>query len=365
MKNADSTQLVHTLDLTKELMTFHSTADNKEALTDALKLVKKELKGFAIEEFESNGVKSLLAHNAKPGTKNFKIILNAHLDVVHAQKNQFKVVEKNGKLYGRGSYDMKAAASVMVDVFKKVAATVSYPLALQVVTDEEIGGFNGTDYQVKQGLRADFVITGDCGSDLNIVNEAKGIMWVKLHTQGTKAHGAYLWRGDNALWKLHKDLSALHHIFPVPSEEDWVTTMNLAKIETGNTNFNHVPEGATAYLDFRFVPEDEKDLMSKIIKAVSPETEIDVQFCDSPEFVEENNVYVQHLQQATRAITKHKADFKRAHAPSDIRHYNKAGLQGVGFGPIGEHQHGEEEWVDIQSLEDYYKILEHFLRSLK
>lgn len=364
MKN--TTQLLpDILHLTKKLMAIPSVVGDNEAITPALTLVKNELKKFTIEEFENNGVKSILVHNAQRGTKQFKILLNAHVDIVHADKEQYTPVEKDGRLYGRGAYDMKAATAILIFLFKELANKIPYPLGLQVVTDEETGGFNGAAYQIKQGLRADFVITGDCSSNLQIVNESKGIMWLKLHTQGTKAHGAYLWRGENALWKLHKDLAALHHIFPVPSSENWITTMNLAKIETSNHSFNHVPDSASAYLDFRFIPEDEKEIMTKITKAVSPETKIDVQFCDAPEFVEANNKYIQHLQQASKIVTTKKAALKRAHAPSDMRHFANVNCPGISFGPIGEHQHGENEWVDIQSLENYYKILEQFLFSLK
>ncbi|HZE87180.1 MAG TPA: M20/M25/M40 family metallo-hydrolase [Methylomirabilota bacterium] len=354
------------LKLTKQLMKISSTKDDAEALSAALDIVKKELQGYyPIEEYESQGIKSLLIHNTTHRTKHFKIILNAHVDVVTGTKKQFSPLEKDGKLYGRGSYDMKAATAVMVILFKQLAKKISYPLALQVVTDEETGGLNGTHYQVKEGLRGDFVITGDCGSNLNIVNQAKGIMWLKLHSSGRKAHGAYLWRGDNALWKLHHALAALHKIFPVPSEEKWVTTMNLAKIETDNNAFNHVPEGATAYLDFRFIAKDEKNIMAKIIKAISPDIEIEIMFCNPPEYVAPDNDYLKRLGEMGKKVIGEEPQLIAAHAPSDIRHYNEVGCVGVGFGPKGAYQHADDEWVDIKSLEEYYYILERFLLSLE
>ena len=179
------------LKLTKQLMAIQTTKDNKKGLDAALELVRKELRDdFVIEEFENEGVKSILVHNAKQGTKKFKVILNGHVDVIAASQKQFTTFEKNGKLFGRGSYDMKAALAAMTFVFKNTAKKLSDPIAFQVVTDEEIGGFNGVVHQIKQGLRSDFVIVGDCGSDLNIIDKAKGILWLKLHAEGIKAHGA-------------------------------------------------------------------------------------------------------------------------------------------------------------------------------
>jgi succinyl-diaminopimelate desuccinylase len=353
------------LELTKKLMDIHSTKEHPEELDRALDVIKAEINGdFQMEEFESNETRSILVHNAEKGTKNFKIIFNAHVDIVHGSRKQFTNYEKDGKLYGRGGYDMKAAAAVMTLVFKKLARNLPYPIALQVVTDEEIGGFNGTHYQLKKGVRADFTITGDCGSNLNIVSEAKGIMWLKIHATGKKAHGAYLWRGENALWKIHNALASLHKVFPVPSEEAWITTMNLAKIETDNSTFNHVPEGATAYLDFRFIPEDEKTIMEKIISAITPDIEIETLFCNSPEYIAPDNPFVKKLQAAKEEVTGEKAELISLHAPSDIRHYNDFGCVGVGFGALGAHQHANDEWVDIQSLKGYYRTLEQFLLSI-
>lgn len=365
MKKQETQLLVNILALAKKLMVIPSTHKNVASFDQALDLVKKELADIAtIEVFESNGLKSLLIHNSKKGTRQFKVILNGHLDVVPAKKKSFKPFEKDGKLYGRGSYDMKGAVAVMTLLFKELTKKVTYPLALQVVTDEETGGFDGANYQIQQGLRGDFVITGDCGSDLNIVTEAKGIMWLKLHTSGTKAHGAYLWRGENALWKLHHDLHALYKVFPVPSKEAWITTMNLAKIETTNGEYNHVPDQATAYLDVRFIAEDQDTIIDKIKAIVSPDTEIDISFSHPPEFIAPDNHYVQLLESATKEILGKQAPLKALHAPSDVRHFNKVGCYGVQFGPKGVHQHSEDEWVEIKSLEEYYCILEHFLLSL-
>jgi len=139
-----------------------------------------------------------LVYFQKTRPNNFKIILNAHLDVVSGRKEQYKPYEKDGKLFGRGAIDMKGAAAVEILVFKEIAKKVSYPLALQLVTDEEIGGFCGTKYQIEKGVRADFVIAGE-PTDFGVNNKAKGIIWLKIKTKGKAAHGAYPWRGKKCL----------------------------------------------------------------------------------------------------------------------------------------------------------------------
>src|SRR5437016_4958500 len=99
--------LPHILSLSKKLIAIPSTADNLNALEKVLDLVERELgEEFLIEKFEDNGSSSLLIQNTNKKTKQFKIILNAHLDVIFANKEQFQPFEKDGKLYARGAYDM-------------------------------------------------------------------------------------------------------------------------------------------------------------------------------------------------------------------------------------------------------------------
>ena len=149
------------LRLAKAFISVHSTEDNKNALKEIIALAIKKVPHFTIQHFKRNGNPSVLIHTEKPTTKHFKIILNAHLDVVPDDKGQFNPYRENGKLFGRGAYDMKAGAAVMILLFKELAKEVAYPLALQLVTDEEASGHDGTKLQIEKGVTADFVIAGE------------------------------------------------------------------------------------------------------------------------------------------------------------------------------------------------------------
>ena len=56
------------------------------------------------------------------------------------------------RLYARGAQDMKVSALVQAQVFRELAARLPYPLALQLVADEEVGGRDGTLHQLEQGV---------------------------------------------------------------------------------------------------------------------------------------------------------------------------------------------------------------------
>ena len=156
-------------------------------------MVVEEFEEFNIKSFVSEGVRSCLVSTKTHQEMSFKVILNAHLDVVPGSDDQFAPFVKDGRLYGRGAYDMKAAAAVEILVFKELADKVSYPLGLQLVTDEEVGGFKGTKYQVDQGVRAEFIVVGE-PTNLDIGHKAKGVLWLKIVFKGESAHGAYLCR---------------------------------------------------------------------------------------------------------------------------------------------------------------------------
>lgn len=68
--------------------------------------------------------------------------------------------------------DMKANLSCALFAFKKYAKQVDYPLAIQFVTDEETGGYNGTKYQVESGVKADFILATE-PTNFHIAHQAK------------------------------------------------------------------------------------------------------------------------------------------------------------------------------------------------
>src|SRR3989344_7600611 len=139
------------LSLGKRLISIRSVQGNPKAMNEALDAAVAGLLDFTIEWFESNGVKSVLVYNSKKRPNKFKVLLNGHLDVLPGKDYQYKPKIEANRLYGVGALDMKANLACLVMVFKDVADKVVYPLGLQIVTDEETGGFDGTKYQVEKG----------------------------------------------------------------------------------------------------------------------------------------------------------------------------------------------------------------------
>ncbi|HSW87563.1 MAG TPA: M20/M25/M40 family metallo-hydrolase [Candidatus Saccharimonadales bacterium] len=356
--------LDHILKLSKRLIAVPSTLDNLAGLEEVLEIAKKELEGyFAMEEFENNGISSLLIHNTNKRTKHFTVILNAHLDVVPGKKKQFKSFEKDGKLYGRGSYDMKAAAAVMIILFKNFAQKLSYPIAIQLVTDEEIGGYHGAGYQIKKGVSTDFFLMGE-PSWLKLNNAAKGVLWIKLTAKGETNHAAYPWLGQNAIIKMHHAIKKLEEIYPTPKTDEWKTTAALTRIETTNKTTNKIPDNCTAYFDIRYIPSDQRIILQTIRDALPEDITVEIITQDHAFHTKEDNVHMQKLAHAVEKTLGEKIEYLSTNGSSDARHYEAIGNNGVCFGPLGEGHHSDKEYVDIKSLENYYHILKDFLFSL-
>jgi succinyl-diaminopimelate desuccinylase len=116
----------------RELLAVPSTADRPDDLRRALDLVLDVVgPGFTVERFESNGKPSALVYRGSPRPR-FRIILNAHLDVVPAEPRQFRPRRDGDRLYARGAQDMKVSALVEAQVFGELAGRLPYPLALQL-----------------------------------------------------------------------------------------------------------------------------------------------------------------------------------------------------------------------------------------
>ncbi|SDT48288.1 M20 family metallopeptidase [Actinoplanes derwentensis] len=349
-----------------ELLAIPSTADRPDDLRRALDLVLALVgPGFEVRRFTSGGKPSALV--STPGHP--RVILNAHLDVVPGSPAQFKPEINGHRLYGRGAHDMKAAAVAMATVFRDVAPLLPYPIALQLVTDEEVGGFDGTGHQVAQGVRGDFVIIGE-QSDLRIVAESKGIARVRLTATGRTAHAAYPWLGSNALLTVMSAVQRLVDRYPVPASEQWVTTVNVARVDTPNTTANVVPHAAGALLDIRFPPSD-RDFAGRTHQQIADHlrsvtglgVRVRLDALGAPHWADPGCAEVRLLQTAAQDAG-YTGALLRKHGAADGRFYSAAGVNAVIFGPGGDGQHGPEEYVDLRTLPPYREALTSFLLSL-
>jgi len=357
-----------------ELLAVPSTADRPEQLGRAVESVVDFVgPGFSVERFESNGKPSVLVyadgHN-RANRPEFRVILNGHLDVVPGDPGQFRPRRDGDRLYARGAQDMKVSALVQAQVFRELATTLPYPLALQLVADEEVGGRDGTLYQLQQGVTGTFVVVGE-HSRLNIVADSKGLVQARLRASGRGGHGAYPWLGDNALVKLVNTVTRLLARYPAATGEVWRTTVNLARVDTPNRAFNQIPARAEAWLDIRF-PAEDTDFNGRAAAEVTeylhtfcePGVTVAVGHLDEPQHTDHDSPDVKELRRAAQS-QGYPADFLYKHGSGDGGFYSGRGVAAVAFGVGGAGQHGPDEYVEIATIVPYYRALKEFLERLR
>ncbi len=360
------------IELTKQFIKIPSTRDNPDAVYEAVEFVANlvaNCPGVTIERFERDGVPSFLAYRGKTRPEKFDIILNGHVDVVPGKPEQFKPIIKNGRLYGRGALDMKGTTLTMTDVFCEMVNKVPYKLGLQIVGDEEIGGYNGTRLQIDEGVRAKFVIMGEYTNHRHtIYNAARGLCWAEIAFSGKEAHGGHLWHGDNAVMKAGNFAAALLKRFPTPDFETWTTTASIASLSTPNETYNKVPDQAVLKVDFRFTQEDpvfqNEESIRTFIAGIDPDAKlVNLAVFEPAVRVEELNPYTQGMSAAMRRTAKVKPQFLARPAGSDGRHYALYNTDIVEYGLYGQRPHSDEEYVELDSFTEYRAVLREFLRK--
>lgn len=349
--------------LTERLVAIRSVAGNPEGLEASLSCALAELPGYTVERFERNGIKSALVYNTEARPGRFTFLLNCHLDVIPAKDEQFTPRIEGDRLIGAGAMDMKGNLAAALVAFDEVAKTLKTPVALQLVTDEEEGGFDGTKLQVEKGVRADFVLATE-PTNFDIVNQARGVLKLHITTHGVTAHGAYPWRGDNAVWKMHEFLTALKAAYPLPTKEGWETTVNVGMLSTDNTAFNKIPDTCTVGIDVRFVSEDSERVLPSILALLPEGTTYDILANEAALFTEKTNEYLAALSKIAADTLGAPVSVRGAQGTSDARHFQVVDCPGIEFGPVGGGIGSDDEWVDLPSLLKYHGIITAFLRSL-
>lgn len=353
------------VDLTRRLVAVPSVSAEQRDLQTVVDLVAGELAGLdglRLHRRDAAGFPMLVA--AFRDELAADIVLNAHLDVVPARDEQWAVVERDGRLYGRGTQDMKGAAAVYIRLIKEIAALepAARPnVSFQFVTDEEIGGAHGTALLRDEGWIGALFIAGE-PTDMNICHGAKGILWVEIEQAGVPAHGSRPWEGRNPIDQIAEGLRRLLEIYPRPDAAIWRTTVTAAIIGGGDAG-NRVPASCRLRLDVRWTPEEGADAVIANIERVfaAEGAQVRVVQRGTALATAADHPQVARIEDAqTRALGQAPGLF-REHFGSDARFYSDAGIAAVCWGPVGSGLHTDDEWVSVDGLLDYHRALRALL----
>ena len=245
-------------DIFKQLIEINST-DSVGSVTAASEAMAQRFRdaGFTetdIQILGPNDRKKNLVVRLHGTGKRKSLLLIGHLDVVEAHREDwttdpFKLVEKDGFYYGRGTQDMKSGDAIMATTlirFKKEGFTPDRDIILALTADEEGGKSNGVDWLLKNHrdlIDAEIVfnhdgggILSDHGKPVMMTVDATEKLYADFQLSVTNPGGhSSLPRPDNAIYSLADGLARLRN-YQFPFELNEVTRVyyeRMAEVETG------------------------------------------------------------------------------------------------------------------------------------
>ncbi|MGA8921732.1 MAG: M20/M25/M40 family metallo-hydrolase, partial [Candidatus Dormiibacterota bacterium] len=140
------------------------------------------------------------------------LMLNAHMDTVGAggMERAFEPVVREGRVYGRGAYDMKASlAAIMLTAREATKLRLKGDLIITAVSDEEVASL-GTSSVLEQ-FRADAAIVTE-PTELRLCLAHKGFVWLEVKTEGVAAHGSRADLGVDAIVRMGRILTGVANL---------------------------------------------------------------------------------------------------------------------------------------------------------
>lgn len=336
--------------------------------------------GASFEEFEPEpGRASLLA---TVGTGNRPVlIVNGHLDVVPVHRpgwtrDPFAGELDGGRLYGRGTADMKGGIAAAVEALAALGRAGREPacdLAFHLVADEERGGAFGTAALVAAGKvrGAACLVPEPTGMALCVAE--RGLFTADLTVHGRPAHGSQPRDGVSAVELAAKVVLALHAAdFGGPDHELLGRpTCNIGMIQ-GGTGHNTVAERCTMVVDRRLLPGDtaasaEAGIRALVDRIGDPDLRYDIEpdvYGEASE-LDRSHPFVGAVQAATTAVLGAPAAVVGMRFTTDARFVrNQAGIPTVVCGPgeIGQ-AHTNDEWVEVERLVDAAAVFAELFAS--
>jgi len=368
------------IELLHELVKIPSVCGNEEQAGNfiAAWLRKNDLPTqiVTVKPHRSNVLASL--RGSKPGPH---IMLNGHMDTVEVGRgwtsDPFGGVIQGGRMYGRGTTDMKAGLACILWAAvkcKEEGLPRRGELTVAAVVDEEAIDL-GTYALVQQGYTKslDFAMVAE-STDLQVVTAHRGRVVIEVIVQGRAAHSHWPSHGVNAIEKAAVLLNALPQLRGRAHPKIGHSTVNTLKIEGGQDEVMLVPDQCRLIIDRCLVPgfnsREALEEIEQLISRLGIDAEVhyvtrETPFCEPFELPDENE-YVQMISGAATKILGKKPNVAYHEGPCDsCILVNQGKIPTIEFGPSGGRLHESDEYVEVNSVKAASEVyLEVLRRSL-
>jgi acetylornithine deacetylase len=307
------------------------------------------------------------------------LILNCHIDVVSPEPlamwkhEPFGAEIESGRLYGRGSADMKggvAASLAALDAFRACELDVGGRLIFESVIEEEAGGSGGTLACFLRGYRADAMLVPEPQPKIAISHV--GVLYFRIRVFGHSAHAGRAHTGTNAIGKMNLvydaltalDLERGHQVHYSPFDRgsgrschiclgkyragDWPSTVAGAAELEGRISF--IPgETAAAIRELVESTVHRVAMHDKWLRQHPPEVEW-FGWRAEPWQQDAAHPFVRTLLEATTTVHGRPAEVIGKAAAMDTRFASYFGTAAASYGVEGNNIHGVDEYVEIDSV---------------
>lgn len=325
-------------------------------------------------------------------TKSKKTLhINAHYDVVPASKNwnvdPFCASVKQGKLFGRGSEDMKANIACIIFaiyVLKKLNIKPSVNIEVSFTPDEETGGASGLAYLLKKKIvKADYAI-GEGYADDYVAVGNKGMLWVEFEILGKSSHASTPYQGRNSfgdmlkvtaeLNKLHKSLARRKTKYGTKDARNAFSTMVIGGLVRGGEKINMVPDSTIFSIDRRLIPEETIACAKKEIKQIvaklrrkDRKLRLRMKTLIEEEAVvsKKNDKLMGAFSEAVRLVLNKRLKTAIMPGGTDLRFFAQRGVPCLGYSVKGaQRAHADNEFVYCNSIVETVKIFAYVISHL-
>lgn len=308
-----------------------------------------------------------------PGKGNGRsLLLNAHMDTVGVigMEDPFSAKIRDGKLYGRGSYDMKASLAAMMAAAKALVdggVALAGDLLITAVADEEHASI-GMDHLVKT-VTADAAIVTE-PTELQLCRAHRGFIWYDVDSYGRAAHGSRYQEGIDANMRMGRFLAKLDDLEKelrqrTPHPLAGPPSLHASKLH-GGTEISIYAAHCRLELERRTIPGETVDQVTSELQTIVDQLAAEDKTFNmtvKPAF-QRSSLEVAadaRISQTTAAAIESRLGAPANHIGqtfwTDAAILDEAGIETVVLGPIGHGLHSAVEWVDVQSTIDLAHIL--------
>jgi len=274
---------------------------------------------------------------------------------------------KNGRLYGRGAYDMKAGlAACMLAVKNAKQKQMRGDVILTAVMDEEYAGLGTMD--IAKRYQADAAIVAEF-TEMKLILAHKGFVWLDVETIGVAAHGSRPDLGIDAIARMGRvlvELDKLDQTLRSHPTHKWLGSGSLhAALINGGRELSSYPDSCVLSIERRTLPGENQETVETEVQEIiqrlqrsDPTFKADVRIAleRPPMETPEDSPIVNVVKGSANKVLKQATEISGVPFWTDAATLWAAGIPSILFGPSGGGAHAIEEWVDLQSVEDCAEI---------